>query len=93
MVIVAENGLGDTSSNLHFTEPWERYETLGKDMNPIILPPAMGRLSSLALVRQPVYEKEISEFKPIKPCLKIDLVSHTVRVEGLGKYMQKENNW
>ena len=26
--------------------------TFGKDMNPIILPPAMGRLGSSALVRQ-----------------------------------------
>ena len=42
MVIVVGNGLGDTSSNpgrewLHFTN------TLGKGMNPVILPPAMGK--------------------------------------------------
>ena len=54
-------------------------------MNPIILPPAMDRLGSSALVRQLVYEKENSEFKPIKLCLKIDLVSYPARTEGLGK--------
>ena len=42
MVIIVGNGHGDTSSNpgrdwLHFTN------TLGKDMNPITLPPAMGK--------------------------------------------------
>ena len=53
--------------------------TLEKDMNPIILPPAMvkwlGRQGSSALVRQLVQEKEKnSEFKPVKFRLKIDLV-------------------
>ena len=43
MVIVVGNGHGDTSSNpgrdsLHCTN------TLGKGMNPIILPPAMGKI-------------------------------------------------
>ena len=61
--------------------------TLGKGMNPIILPPAMGkqqdRLGSSALVRQLVQEKENSEFKPVKLRLKIDLVSYPVRAEGL----------
>ena len=42
----------------------------------------MGRLGSSALVRQ-LDEKENSEFKPIKLRLKIDLVSHPVRAEGL----------
>ena len=38
MVIVLGNGHGDTSSNTgHSTN------TLGKGMNPIILPPAMGK--------------------------------------------------
>ena len=42
VVIVVGNGHGDTSSNpgpdwLHSTN------TLGEDMNPIILPPAMGK--------------------------------------------------
>ena len=61
--------------------------TLGKGMNPIILPPTMGkyedRLGSSALVRQLVYEKENSEFKPVKLRLKIDLVSYPARAEGL----------
>ena len=42
MIIIVGNGHGDMSSNLgrdwlHFTN------TLGKGMNPIILPPAMGK--------------------------------------------------
>ena len=53
--------------------------TLGKGMNPIILPPAIGyyldRLGSLVLGRQPVLEKENSELKLVKHRLKIDLVS------------------
>ena len=61
--------------------------TLGKSMNPIILPPATkDRLGSSALVRQLAYEKEYSESKPVKPRLKIDLVSYPARAEGLGKY-------
>ena len=45
MVIVVGNGHGDTSSNpgrdpLYFTNS---TITLGKGMNPIILPPAMGK--------------------------------------------------
>ena len=55
-------------------------------MNPIILPPAMGkycdRLGSSALVRQLVQEKENSEFKPVKLRWKIDLVSYPAREEG-----------
>ena len=35
------------------------------------------------LVRQLVYEKENSEFKPVKPRLQIDLVSYPARAEGL----------
>ena len=42
--------------------------TLEKDMDPTILPPAMdkqeGRLGILVLVQQPVSEKENSKFKP-----------------------------
>ena len=56
-------------------------------MNPVILSPAMGkylgRLDSLDLVKQPVSEKENSELKPVKLCLKFDLVSHPARVEAL----------
>ena len=64
--------------------------TLGKGMDPIILPPAMskrlGRLRSSALVWQLVWEKENSEFQPVKLRLKIDLVSYPAIAEGVGKY-------
>ena len=64
--------------------------TLGKGLNPNILPQAMGkqqsRLGSSALVRQLVQEKENSEFKPVKLRLKIDLVSYPARAEVFGKY-------
>ena len=36
-----------------------------------------------ALVRQLVYEKENSEFRPVKLRLKTDLVSYPARAEGL----------
>ena len=38
MVIVVGNGHGDTSSN-----PGHSTSTFGKGMNPIILPPALGK--------------------------------------------------
>ena len=44
-------------------------------------------MGSSALVKQQVYEKENSEFKPMKLRLKIDLVSYPSRVEGVGKYV------
>ena len=37
------------------------------------------------MVRQLVWEKENSEFKPVKLRLKIDLASYPARAEGLGK--------
>ena len=88
VVIVVGNGHGDTSSNPEWDCISQSTNTLGKGMNPITLPPAMGkyRLGSSALVRQLVLEKEYSEFKPVKLCLKIDLVSYPARAEGLGKY-------
>ena len=46
MVIIVENGHGDTSSNPGFANPdciLHSTNTLGKGMNPIILPPAMGK--------------------------------------------------
>ena len=50
--------------------------TLGKGMNPIILPLAVGklegRLGSLVLARQQVKKKN-SEFRSVKLPLKIDL--------------------
>ena len=44
-------------------------------MNPIMV--------DLAMVRQLIYEKKNSEFKPVKLRLKIDLVSYPSRAEGL----------
>ena len=44
MVIVIGNGHSDTGSNLDETNCISHStNTLGKGMNPIILPPAMGR--------------------------------------------------
>ena len=44
MVIVVGNGHGDTSSILDETDCISHStNTLGKGMNPIILPPAMGK--------------------------------------------------
>ena len=44
MVIVVGNGHGDTSSNLDETDCVSHsINTLGKGMNPIILPLAMGK--------------------------------------------------
>ena len=44
MVIILGNGHGDTSSNLEMTDCISHStNTLGKGMNPIILPPAMGK--------------------------------------------------
>ena len=44
MVIVVGSGHGDTSSNLNETDCISHStNTLGKGMNPIILPPAMDK--------------------------------------------------
>ena len=44
MVIVVGNGHGDTSSNLDETDCISHStNTLGKGINPIILPPAIGK--------------------------------------------------
>ena len=45
----------------------------------------MGRLNFLALLRQPVKEKENSDFKPVVFHLKIDLVSHPAHGGGIGR--------
>ena len=81
MVIVVGNGHGDTSSNPGLIAFSHSANTLGKGMNRVILPPAVGKSSALG--RQLVLEKEDSEFKPVKLRLKIDLVSYPARVEGL----------
>ena len=43
----------------------------------------LGKLGSLALVRQPIEEKKTSEFKPAVLHLKIDLVSHPASGGGV----------
>ena len=40
------------------------------------------------MVWQPLYEKENSEFKPVKLHVEIDLVLHPELVMGVNKYMQ-----
>ena len=51
-------------------------------MNPIIFPPTIDKIRwcPLALVEQPIKEKEHSEFKPVKLRLKTEHGSHPVRV-------------
>ena len=63
--------------------------TLGEGLHPAILPPVMGKkLGILGYLRQPVPEKENSEFKLIKFCLKKLTLCHILPVmEGLGKHM------
>ncbi len=36
-------------------------------------------------------EEKKTEFKPVKKLLKIDLVSHPARAEGLDKYIQTDH--
>ena len=66
------------------------FNTLGKDMNLVILPPAMGKLQGsldfLTLEWQHVYEKENSEFKPVKLCLETDLQMACLKIWALSKY-------
>ena len=68
MVIVVGNGHGDTSSNpdciSHCTN------SLGKGMNPIILPPAMGKIvgqTRFFSFGEATSLGNYSEFKPVKP--------------------------
>ena len=64
-----------------------RTYTLGKGINQITLSSAMDRykerLGSLALIREPVLDNENPDLKPVKPCLRIDFVSHSACAEGL----------
>ena len=59
--------------------------TLGKNMNPSILPPTMGKIIEQFGIFNfgiaTVLEKENSLFKPVKLRINIDLVSHSVRKE------------
>ena len=58
-------------------KPLERYES--------VYPPS-SRLGSSASVRQLVYRKEISEFKPVKVRQELTLWQYPARAKGLGKY-------
>ena len=59
-------------------------------MNPIILPPAMGKIVGQTGFFSLGEATSLGEgklgIKPVKHRLKIDLVSYPVRAEGLGKY-------
>ena len=44
----------------------------------------LGGLGSLVLVRQLIYKKENSKFKPALLCLKTDLVSYPAHGGGVG---------
>ena len=73
--------LDDTDCISHSTN------TLGNGMNPIILPPAMGKIVGQTVFFSPGEATNLgegnSEFKPVKLRLKTDLVSYPARAEGL----------
>ena len=70
-----------------------RVRSIWKGRNPNILSQAMGKwqdtLGTLALIWQPVWEKKNTEFKHVKLCLKIDLVSYPSCAQGLDKCIQE----
>ena len=70
MDILVHFRLGDSSSNL-YEAVYISYSAnlIGKCMKPTI---------------KPDKEKENSEFKPVRLCLKIDLVSHPAHSGGIG---------
>ena len=47
-----------------------------------------SKLASLALLRQPVYEKENSEFKPALHFWKLTMCPILPMAEGLGRYIR-----
>ena len=61
-------------------------KALGKGLDPLLHSAVLekAKQGSLALVRQLVWEKENSEFKPAVACSKIDLVSHPACGGGVG---------
>ena len=61
--------------------PLKRHESISSLFN---YGKKLNWLNSLVLVRQPVKEKENSEFYSFILDLKIDLVSHPSRVRGVG---------
>ena len=62
--------------------------TLGKGMNPIILPPIVGQTGFFSLGEATSLGE--GKLKPVKLRLKIDLVSYPARAEELGKYDKPE---
>ena len=87
MVITVANKLDNPSSILGWCSLLQySANTLGKDMNQHILPPAMdelkGRLGSLTLVWQSASEKENRLYSTWKLTLCLILLA----VGGLGKY-------
>ena len=71
--------------------------TLGKGMNPIILLPAMGKIVGqtgfFSLGEATSLGGGNSEFKPVKLCLKIDIVSYPARAEGLINMVNQTKNY
>ena len=67
--------------------------TLGKGMNPIILPPAMGKIvgqTKFFILGEATSLGE-GKFKPVKLCLKIDLESYPVRVGGVNMSIENKS--
>ena len=62
-------------------------------MNPTILPSAMGKVVgqtwSFSFVMATSLGEESYEFKPVKPRIKNDLVSHPILADGLVKKYRK----
>ena len=94
-IIIIGNGHGEPSSNpgwgwLHFHivlilfgKVWIQLFSIQLWVN------SRAGLGSLALFRQPVQEKGNSKLKSVKFCLKIDIVSHSTHVQGLGIYIHQ----
>ena len=77
----------DTATRVQFLDETDcishSTNTLGKRIHPIILPPAIGCRKFFSLGVATSLEKENSEFKHVKLCLRIDLVSYPAQAEGL----------
>ena len=67
-ITVVGNAHGDLRSNLERVSISHNVNGLGKNLDPIILLPAMGKVvePTVHLVWQSVMMKENSEFKPVK---------------------------
>ena len=56
--------------------------TSGKSMTLTILPSAMGKIVRLSVLFNLGMATNLREFKPVKLCLKIELVSHPAHTEA-----------